>query len=213
LEHGPIGILVGHFVSDALFNGNKFRALTLIDNHTRECLAIYPAQNIRGDDVAHLLGHIVSQRGKPIRIQADNGPEFISIALDRWAYDNHVVLDFSRPGKPTDNAFIESFNGSLRDECLNVHWFMSLEDAQEKLENWRQETTEGSPFGTIVLDRTHHWGISRQRCMPSHFVVQPHRPIFYLRVDRFVGGGHRLGQKVGKLPNYWGPAHSGWVFI
>ena len=94
------------FVSDALFNGNKFRALTLMDNHTRECLAIYPAQNIRGDDVAHLLEHIVSQRGKPLRIQADNGPEFISIALDRWAYDNQVVLDFSRPGKPTDNAFI-----------------------------------------------------------------------------------------------------------
>jgi putative transposase len=76
------------FVSDALFNGNKFRALILMDNHTHECLAIYPVQNIRGDDVAHLLEHIVSQRGKLTRIQADNGPEFIPIALDRWAYDN-----------------------------------------------------------------------------------------------------------------------------
>lgn len=137
------------FVSDALFNGNKFRALTLIDNHTRECLAIYPAQNIRGDDVAHLLEHIVSQRGKPTRIQADNGPEFISIALDRWAYDKQVVLDFSRPGKPTDNAFIESFNGSLRDECLNIHWFMSLEDAQEKLENWRQDYNCFRPHSSL----------------------------------------------------------------
>jgi putative transposase len=103
------------FVSDALFNSNKFRALTLMDNHTHECLAIYHAQNIRGDDVAHLLEHIASQRGKPLRIQADNRPEFISIALNHWAYDNQVVLDFSRPAKPTDNAFIESFNGSLRD--------------------------------------------------------------------------------------------------
>ena len=144
------------FVLDALFNGNKFRALTLMDNYARECLAIYPAQNIRGDDVAYLLGHIVSQCGKPLRIQADNGPEFISIALDRRAYDNQVALNFSRPGKPADNAFIGSFNGGLRDECLNIHWLISHEDVQEKLENWREDYNcfrpHSSPRGPPASD-------------------------------------------------------------
>lgn len=73
------------------------------------------------------------------RIQTDNGSEFISKSLDKWAYEHGVTMDFSRPGKPTDNPFIESFNGSLRDECLNIHWFLSLEDAQDKLDNWRRE--------------------------------------------------------------------------
>ena len=75
----------------------------------------------------------------PVRIQTDNGSEFISKSLDKWAYEHGVTMDFSRPGKPTDNPFIESFNGSLRDECLNIYWFLSLEDAQDKLDNWRRE--------------------------------------------------------------------------
>jgi len=73
------------------------------------------------------------------------GPEFVSLSLDKWAYDNSVVLDFSRPGKPTDNPFIESFNGSFRDECLNVNWFLSLSDAQQKIENWRQDYNHFRP--------------------------------------------------------------------
>jgi len=73
------------------------------------------------------------------------GPEFVSLSLDQWAYDNSVVLDFSRPGKPTDNPFIESFNGSFRDECLNVNWFLSLSDAQQKIENWRQDYNHFRP--------------------------------------------------------------------
>lgn len=72
------------------------------------------------------------KRRVPLRLQTDNGSEFISKSLGRWAYENKVTIDFSRPGKPTDNALVESFNGSLRDECLNVHWFLSLEDAQER---------------------------------------------------------------------------------
>ncbi|AIK81319.1 transposase [Klebsiella pneumoniae] len=75
----------------------------------------------------------------PVRIQTDNGSEFILKSLDKWAYEHGVTMDLSRPGKPTDNPFIESFNGSLRDECLNIHWFLSLEDAQDKLDNWRRE--------------------------------------------------------------------------
>ncbi len=84
-------------------------------------------------------------RPQPAIWQLYYGPEFVSLALDKWAYDNGVVLDFSRPGKPTDNPFIESFNGSFRDECLNVNWFMSLEDARQKIENWRQDNNEFRP--------------------------------------------------------------------
>ena len=138
------------FVSDALFNGKKFRALTVVDNHTRECLAIEVGQSLTGEDVVRALQGLAQQgRALPARIQADNGPEFVSISLDKWAYDNSVVLDFSRPGKPTDNPFIESFNGSLRDECLNVHWFMSLQDARAKIESWRQDYNHFRPHSAL----------------------------------------------------------------
>ncbi len=123
------------FLSDALFDGKKFRALTVVDNHTRECLAIEVAQSLTDDDVVRVLTNIAKERRQyPLRTQADNGPEFVSLILDKWAYENGVTLDFSRPGKPTDNPFIESFNGILRNECLNTNKFMSLEDAQEKIQ-------------------------------------------------------------------------------
>jgi putative transposase len=128
------------FVSDALFDGRKFRALTVVDNHTRECLTIDVIQSLTGDDDVRVLTNIAKERHQyPLCTQADNGPEFVSLALDKWAHENGVTLDFSRPGKPTDNPFIEPFNGSFRDECLNTNWFMSLEDAQEKIETWRQD--------------------------------------------------------------------------
>lgn len=85
----------------------------------------------------------------PERIQVDNGSEFISKAMDRWAYEHEIVLDFSRPGKPTDNAFIESFNGSFRDECLNTHWFLSVDDAKEKIEAWRLDYNEFRPHSAL----------------------------------------------------------------
>ena len=139
------------FVSDALFDGRKFRALTVVDNHTRECLAIEVAQSLTGDDVVRVLANIAKERHQyPLRAQADNGPEFVSLALDKWAYENGVTLDFSRPGKPTDNPFIESFNGSLRDECLNTNWFMSLEDAKEKIETWRQDYNHFRPHSSLA---------------------------------------------------------------
>ena len=138
------------FVSDALFDGRKFRALTVVDNHTRECLAIEVAQSLTGDDVVRVLTNIANERRQyPPRTQADNGPEFVSLALDKWAYENGVTLDFSRPGKPTDNPFVESFNGSLRDECLNTNWFMSLEDAQAKIETWRQDYNHFRPHSSL----------------------------------------------------------------
>jgi putative transposase len=123
------------FVADALFDGRRFRALTIVDNYSRECLEIEVGQSLKGEDVVRVMERMKLVRGVvPERIKVDNGSEFISKALDKWAYENDVILDFSRPGKPTDNAFIESFNGSFRDECLNVNWFLSLEDAREKIQ-------------------------------------------------------------------------------
>jgi putative transposase len=138
------------FVSDALFDGRRLRALTVIDNFTRERLAIEVDQGITGQRVAEVLDVISCNRGSlPERIFLDNGPEFVSKALDLWAYENGVTLDFSRPGKPTDNAMIESFNGRLRDECLNVNWFLSLEDAQAKIERWRHDYNGSRPHTSL----------------------------------------------------------------
>lgn len=125
-------------------------AVTAVDNFSRECLAIEVGQGLRGDDVVAVMARLKQlQRRVSGRFQTDNGSEFISKALDKWAYENGVTMDFSRPGKPTDNALIESFNGSFRDECLNVHWFLSLEDAQEKIECWRQEYNRQRPHSSL----------------------------------------------------------------
>jgi putative transposase len=122
------------FVMDALFDGRRFRALTVVDNFSRECLEIEVGQSLKAEDVVRVMERMKLLRGSVSqRSKVDNGSEFISKALDKWASENNVALDFSRPGKPTDNAFIESFNGSFRDECVNVNWFLSLEDAREKI--------------------------------------------------------------------------------
>lgn len=138
------------FVSDQLYNGKRFRALTILDIYTRECLAIYADRGIKGEQVSFVLDSIVAQRGLPERIKVDNGPEFISRALDAWAYFNQVKLDYSRPGTPTDNAHIESFNGSFRDECLNTNWFMSLADAREKIEAFRNDYNQFRPHSALT---------------------------------------------------------------
>jgi putative transposase len=138
------------FVSDALFDGRRFRALTIVDNYSRECLEIEVGQSLKGEDVVRVMERVKFTRGVvPSRIKVDNGSEFISKALDKWAYENGVALDFSRPGKPTDNAFIESFNGSFRDECLNVNWFLSLEDAREKIQAFKEEYNHFRPHSAL----------------------------------------------------------------
>ena len=137
------------FVSDALYDGRRIRALTIVDNFTRESLAIKVDQGIRGEQVVNVLDQIASDRTLPKSIRCDNGPEFISKVLDKWAYTNSVTLDFSRPGKPGDNAYIESFNGRFREECLNTHWFLSLEDAKDKIEAWRQDYNESRPHTSL----------------------------------------------------------------
>jgi putative transposase len=137
------------FVSDQLFDGHRIRVLTLVDNHTRESLALHVAARVRGCDVVKVLEKVVAEHGVPETIRVDNGPEFISRDLDLWAYWARVKLDFSRPGKPTDNAFVESFNAKLRLECLNEHWFLSVADAQEKIEQWRKDYNEQRPHSSL----------------------------------------------------------------
>ncbi len=136
-------------MSDELFNGRRIRILTIMDDCTRESLAIEAGQRFKGEDVVAVLDRIVRQRGTPQALRVDNGPEFRSKALDQWAYWNNVELDFSRPGKPTDNAFIESFNGKLRAECLNENWFLSLHDARDKLCTWRRDYNESRPHSAL----------------------------------------------------------------
>jgi putative transposase len=137
------------FMSDQLFDGHRIRLLTIVDNHTRESLAIHVSQRIRGCEVVQVLERVAAEHGKPQTIQVDNGPEFVSKDVDLWAYWNHVKLDFSRPGKPTDNAYIESFNARFRLECLNEHWFLSLEDAGEKIEEWRKDYNVNRPHSSL----------------------------------------------------------------
>ncbi len=137
------------FASDSLFNGKRFRVLTVVDIYSRECLGFEVDQGIKGEGVVFLLERIKSFRGVPRSIRCDNGPEFTSKAMDKWAYENGVKLDFSRPGKPTDNAFAESFIGSFRDECLNVNWFLSLEDAHDKILAWKVDYNEYRPHSSL----------------------------------------------------------------
>ncbi len=136
-------------MSDELYNGQRIRLLTLVDNYTRESLAIEVNQHLGGQQVVEILTQVASERRRPEKIRVDNGPEFTSKKLDQWAYLNKVELDFSRPGKPTDNALIEAFNGRLREECLNQNWFLSLEDAREKVADWRQEYNSSRPHGAL----------------------------------------------------------------
>jgi putative transposase len=137
------------FMSDEPYDGRRIRLLTLVDNFTRENLAIEVSDHLGGHRVAEVLMRLGEERNLPETIRVDNGPEFISKVLDHWAYLNGVALDFSRPGKPTDNAFIEAFNGRLRQECLNESWFLSLEDARKKVEVWRQEYNRQRPHGAL----------------------------------------------------------------
>jgi putative transposase len=137
------------FVSDNLFNGRRFRVLTVVDNFSRECPVMEADHSLTGQRVARVLDRIALVRGLPQVITVDNGPEFISKALDLWAVENKVRLRFIAPGKPVQNAFIESFNGRLRDECLNEHIFVNLHNAQQIIESWRQDYNTNRPHSSL----------------------------------------------------------------
>lgn len=141
------------FVSDALASGRKFRALTIVDDYTRECPNIEVDHGLTGERVVAVLERLARGRGLPQGIVCDHGPEFTSEALDIWAHRRGVTLHFIAPGKPVQNAYAERFNGRLRDECLNETWFVSLPDAQATIEAWRDDYNRVRPHSSLA-DRT-----------------------------------------------------------
>lgn len=137
------------FVSDSIVTGRRFRALTVVDNYSRECPVIEVDTSLGGARVVSVLERLTDTRGLPTVITVDNGPEFVGKALDEWAYRKGVKLNFIRPGKPIENAFAESFNGRLRDECLNTNWFINLKQAREVIEDWREDYNQVRPHSSL----------------------------------------------------------------
>jgi putative transposase len=137
------------FMRDTLGDAKAFRTFNVVDDLTRECPAIEVAKSIPGARVVRVLERIATERGYPERMVMDNGPELAGHALDEWAHRNDVELHFITPGRPVENAYIESFNGKFRDECLNEHWFSTLEDARRTIEDWRRDYNEQRPHSAL----------------------------------------------------------------
>jgi len=138
------------FVHDQLVGGRRVKCLTLVDDFSRECLAIAVDTTITGEGVIRVLEHVAMDRPLPPAIVCDNGPEFASTALDRWAYEHNVRLAFIEPGKPVQNPYVESFNGKFRDECLNENLFFDLRNARFKIETWRQDYNHVRPHRSLA---------------------------------------------------------------
>ncbi|MEO5510276.1 MAG: IS3 family transposase [Longimicrobiales bacterium] len=137
------------FVRDTLSNGRAFRCLNIIDEYSRECLAIEVSHSLPSARVIEVLERLRITRGLPAVMITDNGSEFTSRAFDGWAYARDVRLDYIEPGKPVQNCFVESFNGTFRDDCLNAHWFVSLDRARVTIETWRREYNEERPHSSL----------------------------------------------------------------
>jgi len=137
------------FVSDCVSTGKVIRMLTMVDDCTRECPSIEVDTSLGGLRVRRVLDRVAAERGLPEAIVLDNGPEFLGRALAAWSEERGVRLEFIQPGKPVQNAYVESFNGRLRDECLNANWFTSLNDARRKIEEWRQDYNQQRPHSSL----------------------------------------------------------------
>lgn len=137
------------FMHDVLADGSKIRLLTIVDMFSRESIALEVDFGFKSPQVVDILRRAVAQRGAPERIHCDNGPEFVSLHLDQWAYWTHVKLVFSRPGRPSDNAFCESFNNRVRQELLNPNWFSSLDDARCQAAAWRIDYNTNHPHSSL----------------------------------------------------------------
>lgn len=137
------------FASDSTYTGRKFRALVIVDDYSRECPAIEVDSSIPGSRVVAVLERLAEMGGLPEVITVDNGPEFTGKIMDEWAYRRGIKLNFIRPGKPVENAYIESFIGRLRDECLNENWFASLKEAKGIIETWRKDYNEVRPHSSL----------------------------------------------------------------
>ncbi len=136
-------------MSDALAWGRRIRLFTVVDTFTREALAIEVDTSLPGARVVRVLERLAAERGAPAELVLDNGPELAGKALDQWAYERGVQLRFIAPGKPVQNAFVESFNGRLRDECLDRHWFLGLTDARRTVEAWRDDYNCTRPHSAL----------------------------------------------------------------
>ena len=137
------------FMTDALSSGRRFRMLNIVDDYTRECLAIEVDTSLSGVRVVRVLEELKKQRGLPQQIRSDNGPEFVSRAVDQWAYEQGLRWHTIHPGRPMENGYVESFNGRFRDECLNENWFTDLADAREKIAEWKQDYNQARPHSAL----------------------------------------------------------------
>lgn len=137
------------FMTDARSSGRRFRTLNIVDDFTREALAIEVDTSLGGQRVARVLDDLKMRRGLPRQIRSDNGPEFTSRTLDQWAYEHGLRWHYIQPGRPMENGYVESFNGRLRDECLNENWFCSLAEARETIEAWRQDYNQCRPHSAL----------------------------------------------------------------
>ena len=137
------------FMTDALSSGRRFRTLNIVDDYTRECLAIEVDTSLGGVRVVRVLEELKQRRGLPRQIRSDNGPEFVSRAVDQWAYEQGLQWHTIQPGRPMENGYVESFNGRFRDECLNENWFRDLADAREKITQWKQDHNEKRPHSSL----------------------------------------------------------------
>ena len=146
---GPNEVWSMDFVWDWVRSGRKLKILNVIDDYTRECVAIEVDFGINGRRVIRALERAIEERGKVAAIRSDNGPEFVGNAMDGWAYGNGIKLDFIRPGKPNDNAYVESFNDKFRKECLNDNQFLTLAEAQTIIETWRKDYNEQRPHYSL----------------------------------------------------------------
>ena len=155
-----------NFVHDQLSNGRTFRVLTVIDKWHRQCVALEADFALTGQSVVDALNKIAGARPLPYAITVDHGTEFTSKVLDEWRYLRGVKLDFIRPGKPTENAFIESFNGRLRDECLIVNEFVTLDQTREILGTWKHDYNHQRPHGSLG------------RLTPSEFAIKVQKTDF-----------------------------------
>lgn len=155
------------FMSDQLANGRTIRVFNVVDDFTRQCLAMEVDTSLNGVRVTRVLDRLVARHGHPQRIVMDNGPEFTGKALDRWAWEHRVQLAFIEPGKPVQNAFVESFNGTCRNECLNESWFLSLADARTIIENWRVDYNNQRPHSSLGGRTPSEFATAIQTITPS----------------------------------------------
>jgi putative transposase len=155
------------FMVDTLADGRGFRTLNIVDDFTRECVAIEVDRSLPGLRVVRVLDRLAETIGLPDMLVTDNGPEFSGRALDTWAYARGVQLRFIRPGKPIENAFVESFNGKFRDECLNEHWFASVAEAQALIEAWRIDYNTVRPHSALHGAPPEQFADSFRGCSPA----------------------------------------------